>query len=329
MTLIGIAGCTALLLVGFGLHDSISDIMDMQFDKIAFDNFRVAYKDGASEQDKSQVLNVISNERSDSQTTLTYEENMVCMPQGHPNASTTIVVPAEPSVFEEMRIFRNRQTKQILRLDDSGVFVSEKLASMMGLSVGDTITVYNQDMIGNAGDDEYQLTISGVVENYIAHYIYMTPKFYRDNFSKDCKFNNHVARIDGADADFQQNIVNSVKDVGGVKTAYFITATRDSYEQMLKSVNMVVVVLIVSAGLLAFVVLYNLININICERAREIATLKVLGSNSREINMYIHRETFMLSIMGSILGILLGFVMEQFVIVSAEVDYVMFGRNIY
>ena len=225
-------------------------------------------------------------------------------------------------------MFQPRITKEKFILDDEGVYVSEKLASLMGVGVGDNITVYNQDLIGNAGDEEYKFKIAGIVENYIAHYIYMTPNVYKQYFNKECVFNNLIAKT-SVSSDGEQNVIDCAKSNEIVKTAFFTTSTRDTYNTMLRSVNLVVVVLIVSAGLLAFVVLYNLININICERSREIATLKVLGTNRHEINMYIHRETFMLSFLGSILGLLLGIFMEQFVITSAEVDMVMFGRTIY
>lgn len=327
MTLIGIAGCTALLLVGFGLHNSISDILDKQFNDIVFDNFKITYNSDASDDSKKQLEDKFAD-IGDVKNTLIYEENMVCMPQGHPNASTTLCVPQDASQFENLRVLQNRQSKQMFCLHDDGVLISEKLATMMQVSAGDKITVYNQDTIGNAGDDEYQFEVAGIVENYIAHYIYMTPTYYQKHFNKECKYNGHIARVDLVEP-AQQEFIDNVKSVNGVDTAFFTQATRETYEKMLQSVNMVVVVLIVSAGLLAFVVLYNLININICERAREIATLKVLGANSREINMYIHRETFMLSFIGAILGIALGFIMEQFVILSAEVDYVMFGRDIH
>lgn len=328
MTLIGIAGCTALLLTGFGLHDSISDIMNKQFDEIAHDNFKIVFTDNSNDANKDEVCNQILNYKDDSLCTVIHEENVLCMPKGHPDASTVIIAPKNNDQFQDMRVLRNRNTKESFILDDQGVYISEKLANMMQIQAGDTIKVYNQDLIGNAGSQSYEFYVAGVVENYIAHYIYMTPKMYEKYFEKECQYNSLIARCN-VFGRAQQDFVEQIKNNKAVKTAFFTTNTRETYEKMLQSVDMVVIVLIVSAGLLAFVVLYNLININICERAREIATLKVLGSNKHEINMYIHRETFMLSIIGSILGLGLGFILEQFVIASAEVDYVMFGRFIY
>ncbi len=328
MTLIGIAGCTALLLTGFGLHDSINDIMINQFDVIMHDNFKVIFEENTNEAQQDEVAKTIKTADPDSSSTLIYEENMICMPQGHPNALTTVVVPKNINQFQNMRVLRDRLTEDPFTLDDQGVYISEKLASMMNISAGDTLQIYNQDLIGNASGQEYNLYVAGVVENYIAHYVYMTPNVYKNYFDKDFTYNNLIAHSN-ANKSAQETFVDNVKNNACVKTAFFTTNTRQTYEKMLRSVDMVVVVLIVSAGLLAFVVLYNLININICERSREIATLKVLGSNKHEINMYIHRETFMLSIIGSFLGLALGFVLEQFVIASAEVDYVMFGRVIY
>lgn len=328
MTLIGIAGCTALLLTGFGLHDSISDIMDKQFDEIALDNFKVTLNHEATQEQEDDLKKDILLADPSSSCTVIHEESFVATPEGHPNAPTIIAVPKDREQFQQMRMLQNRKSGQQLILDDEGVYVSEKLATLMGVDVGDNITVYNQDLIGNAGEQEYNFKIAGIVENYIAHYIYMTPNVYRQYFNKDCVFNNLIAKT-SVSTDGEQSVIDCAKANDIVKTAFFTTSTRNTYNTMLRSVNLVVLVLIISAGLLAFVVLYNLININICERAREIATLKVLGSNRHEINMYIHRETFMLSFFGSILGLLLGIFMEQFVIISAEVDMVMFGRTIY
>lgn len=328
MTLIGIAGCTALLLTGFGLHDSISDIMNKQFDEIAHDNFKIVFNENATDANKDEISNQVLTYKDNSLCTVIHEENVLCMPEGHPNASTVIIAPKNVDQFQDMRVLRNRNTREQFILDDQGVYISEKLANMMEVQAGDTIKVYNQDLIGNAGSQSYEFYVAGVVENYIAHYIYMSPKVYEKYFEKQCQFNSLIARSN-VFGQTQQDFVDKIKKNESVKTAFFTTNTRETYEKMLRSVDMVVIVLIVSAGLLAFVVLYNLININICERAREIATLKVLGSNKHEINMYIHRETFMLSILGSILGLGLGFILEQFVIASAEVDYVMFGRSIY
>lgn len=328
MTLIGVAGCTALLLTGFGLHDSISDIMVMQFDEIAVDNFKVTFEDSATQPDKDDTVSKIKAVNGVTNTTLIHEENVIATPLGHPNAPTVIAVPNNVEQFQQMRVMRNRNTKVAFILDDSGVYISEKLANLMQIKVGDSITVYNQDLIGNAGDKEYTFTVAGIVENYIAHYIYMTPNLYKHYFEKDCTYNSLIAHSSLTGND-QQSLIDNVCANKSVKTAYFTTANRENFERMLQSVNMVIVILIVAAGLLAFVVLYNLININICERAREIATLKVLGSNKRETNMYINRETFVLSFLGSLLGLILGVVMEQFVILSAEVDMVMFGRIIH
>lgn len=328
MTLIGVAGCTALLLTGFGLHDSISDIMDKQFDEIAFDNFKVVFSANATKEQEEDVRNKIQAYDENSTSALIHEENVIAMPDGKPNAPVTIAVPKNLDQFQEMRVLQNRLSGDKFILDDSGVYVSEKLASLMNVGEGDNITVYNQDLIGNAGEEEYSFKIAGVVENYIAHYIYMTPTVYQQYFNKDCVFNSLIARTDAL-SQHEQEALDVFHSTPFVKTAFFTTSSRDTFNTMLKSVNLIVLVLIVSAGALAFVVLYNLININICERLREIATLKVLGANKNEVNMYIHRETILLSIMGSILGVALGIFLEKFVVISAEVDLVMFGRTIY
>lgn len=327
MTVIGIAGCTALLLTGFGLHDSISDILDKQFSDIMYDNLKISLSNSINSDQEKQISDVLKSYDNSSQYTLVHEENVVAQPKGHPNATTTIVVPKDVDSFQNMRVLKNRVSGQSFVIDSEGIYISEKLANMMQVDAGDDIEVYEQDLIGNAGDKKYQFKIAGIVENYIAHYIYMSSDLYKQYFNKECNYNNVISKIDTNG--FNQTLINNLRENSTVKTAFFTDSNRNTYETMLGSVNMVVVILIVSAGALAFVVLYNLININICERAREIATLKVLGSKRGELFAYIHRETIMLSVFGSLIGIALGFLMEHFVIISAEVDYVMFGRNIY
>lgn len=327
MTLIGIAGSTGLLLTGFGLHDSICDIMNKQFDELSHDNFKIVFVDDSTLDQQNDVINANLQNQEDCFYSLICEDSVICSIEGHSDAATSIIVPKDIAQFQSMRVIRDRQTKEDFVIDDEGVYVTEKLAKMSNLSVGDTMTVHNQDLIGNAGSEKYEFKIAGIVENYIGHYIYMTPNVYKATFGKDCEYSCLLASVN-VTGDAQQTFISNIKNNSCVKGAFFTTSTREQYERSLDSVNMVVIVLIVAAALLAFVVLYNLININLCERIREIATLKVLGSNRREINMYIHRETFMLSALGALIGLLFGFVLEHYVSASAEVDFVMFGQEI-
>lgn len=328
MTLVGIAGCTALLLTAFGLHDSIGDIMNKQFGEIAFDNFKIVFEDDANETQQLQTFSTAKDVEQGFAYSLVHEENVLCLPEGHTNAATTIVVPKDPNQFQDLRVMRNRESQEYYTIDNQGVYVSEKLAILMNVSIGDTISVYNQDLIGNAGSEMHEFYIAGIVENYIANYIYMNSSVFENSYKEPPIYSAAFGKSQLEEQN-QQTLIDNIKKNTCVKSAYFTTNARQTYERSIKTVDMVVYVLLAAAALLAFVVLYNLININLCERLRELATLKVLGSNRREINMYIHRETFMLSAIGSILGLLFGTILENFVSASAEVDYVMFGKTIY
>ena len=328
MAIIGIAGCTALLITGFGLSDSINDIINKQFNEIIFDNFNATYKSQITSEQKNSINSTFDKWGISDDVVEVRDENFVAQPEGHPDAIVSVLVPDNVEIFSDLRILRTRNNHNSIKLNDDGVVVSEKLATLMHVKAGDTIVVNDQDKIGNAGPNKYELKISDITENYVAHYVYMTKNFYEKTMNKNCVLNSFVCRFDGNQAD-KENFSKEISKFDFINTSTFTDKSKESYQTMLSSVDMVVVVLILAAAILAFVVLYNLININICERSREIATLKVLGSTSFEVNMYIHRETFILSIIGSIVGVFLGFVLENFVIVSSEVDYCMFGREVY
>jgi len=222
---------------------------------------------------------------------------------------------------------RERVGGRPLTLDGGGAIISEKLASQLGVSAGDTLTLYDEDDIGNLVGDGHTVAIAGIMENYVAQYAYVTADVYERAMGKPADFATVYADLgEGVD---RTAFSDQLLSMDGVKTVTYSDETIDSYRTMLKTVDSVVVVLVVAAALLAFVVLYNLTNINITERAREIATLKVLGFTSREVDAYIFRETILLSVIGAAIGLVLGIFMEGFVITTAEVDQVMFGRDIH
>lgn len=328
MTIIGIAGCTALLLTGFGLSDSINDVVKLQYDNIMHDNFVTNFKNEIDNNDKLQIENIFSQYSIGDDFAYLHEETMVSQPKGKSEQNTIIDVPENKQFFKSLRTLHNRETQEEYEITDEGALITEKLAMLMNIKAGDTIKIYVQDKIGNAGVDSYEIKVANIVENHVGHYIYMTPAFYEKTFNKQFKPNAVIAKyID--DEQKQEQLLNEVSKMKNIKTVGYTDKAKDRFYKMLKSVDMIVVVLLVFAAILAFVVLFNLTNINICERLREIATLKVLGAKKSEISMYIHRETLVLSAIGALAGVALGFVLENFVITSAEVDMVMFGRNIY
>ena len=327
MAIIGIAGCTALLLTGLGLQNAINDIIDKQYGEVySFNTIVRMDADEADQKAKDAVSNAVG---SDGQqfVWVSTENKIACAPDDGAEHRFELVCAQDPEQLQRFVQMRERVGVRALTLDGSGAIISEKLASQLGVSVGDTLTFYDEDDIGNLVGDGRAVTVAGIMENYVAQYAYVTADVYKQAMGQPAEFATVYADLgNGVDRDaFSDQLLS----MDGVKTVTYSDETIDSYRTMLKSVNSVVVVLVVAAALLAFVVLYNLTNINITERAREIATLKVLGFTSREVDAYIFRETILLSIIGAAIGLVLGIFMEGFVITTAEVDQVMFGRDIH
>lgn len=327
MAIIGIAGCTALLLTGLGLQNAINDIIDKQYGEVYIFNTIVRMDaDEADQKAKDAVSNAVGSDGQEFAWVSTGNK-IACAPDDGAEHRFELVCAQDPEQLQRFVQMRERVGGRALTLDGSGAIISEKLASQLGVSVGDTLTFYDEDDIGNLVGAGRTVTVAGVMENYVAQYAYVTADVYEQAMGQPADFATVYADLgDGVDRDaFSDQLLS----MDGVKTVTYSDETIDSYRTMLKSVNSVVVVLVVAAALLAFVVLYNLTNINITERAREIATLKVLGFTSREVDAYIFRETILLSVIGAAIGLVLGIFMEGFVITTAEVDQVMFGRDIH
>ena len=328
MAIIGIAGCTALLLTGLGLQNAINDIIDKQYGEVYSFNTIVRMDARRSRQEaKDAVSDAVGSDRQEFAWVST-ENKIACAPDGGSEHRLELVCAQERSAAAAFRAdARTRRRPAYLTLDDGGAIISEKLASQLGVSVGDTLTLYDEDDIGNLVGDGHAVTVAGIMENYVAQYAYVTADVYEQAMGKPADFATVYADLgEGMD---RTAFSDQLLSMDGVKTVTYSDETIGSYRTMLKTVDSVVVVLVVAAALLAFVVLYNLTNINITERAREIATLKVLGFTSREVDAYIFRETILLSVIGAAIGLVLGVFMEGFVITTAEVDQVMFGRDIH
>ena len=326
MTVVGIAGCTALLVTGFGLHDSISDIVEKQFNELAHYQMLVSLQDKSAldGRDLSAIL------EDDSKITgwlaMTQEDGTVVPGEdGGEEDNVYITVPSDTGALNDYFTFRQRTTGEPVPFEEGSVIITEKLAERQNLDVGDVITVENAD------GETASFTITGVCENYVYHYIYMSEDVYRDAFGKDPEVNLlYCSLADGVDTPEAEDELSTAllkcRDVAGAQFTHEITA---SFSQSLGSINYIVVVLIIAAGALAFVVLYNLTNINITERSKELATIKVLGFYDGEVGAYIYRETSVLTLIGTVCGLLFGIALHTFVIRTAEVDMVMFGRSIY
>ena len=328
MTVIGIAGCTALLLTGLGLSNAINDIIDKQFGEITKYNATVTLADDISDADEAQVNHLLDDDAVVSAHTAVMRQNLLAAGPDKKDMRMELVVPEDPGAFDQYVALRTRAGQEPLALAADGLLLTEKMANELGVGVGDTVTFTEQDAIGNATNDSYEATVSGIVENYVYHYAYMGPKLYEQLMGHATDYRTVLA-ITTTDPALRASFSSDLLAIDGVKTVAFNDETIDAYRDMMSSVNMIVVVLVVAAAALAFIVLYNLTNINITERMREIATLKVLGFTPREMNAYIFREIFLLAAIGCAVGLVLGVWMESFVVVTAEVDQIMFGRTIH
>lgn len=330
MTIIGIAGCTALLLTGLGLQNAINDIIDKQFGELYHYNTTVRMDADVTDAQRDAVVDRVAADSQGDRAWI-FADNAVARIAGatdDDDQRVEIDVPQDENAFGRLVTMRTRLGHEPLALTDDGALITEKLATRLGVKAGDVIAVYDEDTIGNATGEPREVRIDGVMEYYIGQVVIMSPEAYKKVFGQEPAPNALYAGV-SEDAKVRSALSADVLGMDGAKTLIYNDETINSYRNMLKSVDSVVVVLVVAAALLAFVVLYNLTNINIAERVREIATLKVLGFKPHEVDAYIYRETLLLALIGAVAGLVLGVYMEGFVVVTAEVDQVMFGREIH
>ena len=328
MTVIGIAGCTALLVCGLGLRDAINDIIDVQYGELVHYNAVVSTQKRITSSDRAKIDEVLADDQLVFSHTDAHVETMLASGPRKDGKRIDVVVPSDPEAFAAMRTQRVRVGKKIVSLVPGEVLLNEKIAQELGLSVGDIIKVSKQDSMGNATSTTYEFRIGALVENYIYNYLTVDAQTYEQVTGETAKPNAIYANVVGQGE--QRDVLDEkLRAIKGVRTVSYNDETISTYRSMLKSVDLIVVVLVVSAAALAFIVLYNLTNINIEERIREIATLKVLGFTQRETGAYIFREIALLALIGAAIGLVLGIYLEGFVVTTAEVDQVMFGRSVH
>lgn len=332
MTVIGIAGCTALLLVGFGLHDAIWDIINKQYVDITHYQMTVGLNDHANDLDVQHVKDVLTQHPEIEHIDRVHTAHMAAKGEDDSLSSThvDVVVPQSLDIFNQTITLKNRISGKQVPFDESSVVISEKLATLHHLRVGDTLVLFDRDKVGNSVGAGHKLTITGICENYVGTTVYVAPAVFAKISSSPVMYETlFIQAPDLKPGEQQQNIASELHSCDDVSLVAFSDETISLYRNMISVVDYVVAVLIISAILLAFIVLYNLTNINIEERLREIASLKVLGFTKREIYAYIFREVFLLSLLGDVFGLGVGVYLERFVVATAEVDYVMFSRTIH
>lgn len=322
MTVIGIAGCMALLLVGFGVRDSIYNIGKKQYGELFIYSGSVTLKDGEGKTKQKRFYEFL-DENVDSYVPV--YETSVTVSANNTEKSAYLIVPEEEKSFSDYITLKDRKSGEFYSLDmaGDGIILTEKASSLLKLKAGDTMELKADD------DKKVQVTVKAVTENYAMHYVYMTKETYESIFDKKLKPNMLYYLSGNMGKKEQKAFGEKVLSYPAASQVRFNTETSRNIENMLESLDIVVWVLIFSAGLLAFVVLYNLNNININERKRELATLKVLGFYDNEVASYVYRENVMLTVIGTAAGVFFGMVLHRYVVLTAEIDVLMFGRNIF
>ena len=320
MTIFGIAGSMGLMLVGFGLYDSIMDIALLQYDQIQhYDAMVINDEDATDSQEKDLLKFLDGNSEIDHYTRV--QLTKMTAPKEKGSVSIYVYVPENTENFKEDVTLRDRKSHEQYELTDDGAVICEKTASLIGVKAGDKIILEKDNR-------KYKVKITAVTENYMGHYVYMTPPCYEKTFGEKPEYSSTVYTMkEDAESDLE-TLGNAILKYPAALSISYTSSTAGQVERMLGSLGAVIWVLIISAGMLAFVVLYNLNNINITERQRELATLKVLGFYDGEVSQYVFRENILLSFIGILAGAVFGIFLHRYVITTVEVDAVMFGRNI-
>ena len=320
MTIFGIAGSMGLMLVGFGLYDSIMDIAILQYDQIQhYDAMVINDEDATDSQEKDLLKFLDGNSEIDHYTRV--QLTKMTAPKEKGSVSIYVYVPENTENFKEDVTLRDRKSHEQYELTDDGAVICEKTASLIGVKTGDEITLEKDNR-------KYKVKITAVTENYMGHYVYMTPSCYEKTFEEKPEYSSTVYTMKEDAGSDLETLGNAILKYPAALSISYTSSTAGQVERMLGSLGAVIWVLIISAGMLAFVVLYNLNNINITERQRELATLKVLGFYDGEVSQYVFRENILLSFIGILAGAVFGSFLHRYVITTVEVDAVMFGRNI-
>ncbi len=322
MTIIGIMGCTSLILAGFGLKDSISSILPNQYEDIFHYDMLVSLKTALTEEQRNTYIENLKQKENIQEVVETYMESGTAE-KGDNSETVQIVIPSDNQEIDKVIKLRDVKTKEPFTLSEEGIIITDKLAELINANVGDTITVTTAD------DIEKEIKVVGITENYISHYVYMSKALYQQVFGETYSTNVLLVQDNNLNEEQEETVMQEMVAQNEVQTVTLTTTTMKTLDDTMSSLNYVVIVLIVSAGLLAFVVLYNLSNINIGERIRELATIKVLGFYDREVYDYVTRETILLTIIGIVLGLVAGYFLNFYILGTCEINILRFEKVIH
>ena len=316
MTIIGISGCTAILLTGFGIRDSIDGVAQLQYGEIFhYDSLILLEEEQAGWQEELQT---VLEENHVEDPLLLKQMTFSCESDGTTVVDSYLIVPQNEELFSRYFSLRSLQNHEAIELPENSVVITQKLADLLSLQLGDFFSIHDTE--GNV----YKLQVGAIAENYIMHYIYMQPELYKQIWGEQITYNAIAATYHGDSGELSTTLLE--QDI-----ASYISFTEDGLEtfnKLIGSLNQIILLIIAAASLLALIVLYNLVTINISERRREIATLKVLGFFNREVNAYIYRETFLLTLLSIAVGLGLGVLLHRLVIGIAEVQSTVFIKQV-
>lgn len=315
MMILGIGGCAALVLAGFGINDSIAGISDHQYDNIEKYDTTVAFEEPITEKDRKQFENKFGDELSN---IAVLQQTSVNVEGPKSVKSTNLMITGDQNITEAVSFKLEEANVDMPGRGEA--LLTNKIAEVIGVKVGDQIVIEYDDI------ETVTLTVSGIYRNYVGNYIYITDETYEKDFIKS--YEPNVMYVTARDESKVRDVSEGINDFDGVVGVYLIADQRAGIDNMMLSLNYIIILVIACAGALAFIVLFNLGNINITEREREIATIKVLGFYARETGAYVFRENFILVLMGIVAGLPLGVVLHKFIMEKITVDAVAFNEVI-
>ena len=313
MAVIGIAGCAALMVAGVGLKDSLSSVGDKQFGPIIDYDAIVTLKD---QPDEAKVNMIFSQNKKLTSELAMMNQTVELKQKGQANQKLTMMVPKDRQKFKEYLHLKNQGEK--FNLPNDGAVITQKMAELFNLEKGDSLTVHDEDQ------QTFEVKIANIADNYLGNFLYLSKDYYQQARGKDFKMNSYLLKSKKMTKSEEKELSQKLLSSGQVVNTSFISTQIEAQEQSMDNLDGIVWIFVVLSGLLAFIVLYNLTNINVSERVRELSTIKVLGFYDREVTSYIFRENFVFTILGILFGYGLGIILTKFILDQASMETITF-----
>ena len=305
-----------MLVTGYGLQDSNNGMLEKQFNKLWKYDAMVIFNDSSNDEEIKEYNNTLNNLKGYESKLGIHQETVTFSKEDMNKQSVTMYVPKDIDKINDFILLNDRKSEKEYKISDNGVIITEKLAKLLDASVGDTITLNDEE------NNPYKVKVDNICENYFAHYIYMSPAYYEKTFGKSVNYNMELLNFDSKKMN-KDEISNKIMNCYNVINVTLMSDIKKSTEESSANLDMIMLVIIIASGCLAFVVLYNLNNVNVSERIRELSTIKVLGFYDNEVTMYILRENIILTFLGVLGGALLGKLLHTFILYTSETDNIM------